>query len=406
MSTLRIYIDDVPDPRREMDWALFDAGDRVVRNGRGRRDVWPSADALEGVVAAARGRIVTLTLPPIPATRAVSAVRFAMEDQLAGAPEDVHLASAPQAADGSIRVAIASQPWLRALADASTRMDLSWRRIVLESDLARAPAAGWCWCARSIDVSGFVCTAQGPSFGVGPARSDAPPDELLLAVAARRQPAPRRIRADVAGASSEWMTRASAVAGVEFVAGTPWVWFAAAPSAWGAAIDLRSVAPERTAMLPRDAILRALRPAAWILACALGVQVIASVGQWAWLVWQSSQVRRDIAALAQGAAPEEIAAGAAPSTALARRDAVLRHQAGRAADDDALPLLARASPALTLLPAGALRSLRYADGHVVAEVQGKDDAQTMRVQRELQRAGLVAIAVPVATGTRIRIGLD
>jgi hypothetical protein len=61
---------------------------------------------------------------------------------------------------------------------------------------------------------------------------------------------------------------------------------------------------------------------------------------------------------------------------------------------------------LAVLPAAALRSLRYADGHVVAELQGKDDAQTMRVQRELQRAGLVAIAVPVATGTRIRIGLD
>jgi len=406
MSTLRIYLDDVPDPRREMEWALFDAGDRMVRHGRGSRDAWPSADALEGVVAAAHGRIVTLTLPPIPAARVASAVRFAMEDQLAGAPDEVHLAIAPQAVDGSIRVAIVSHAWLRALFDASARMDLSWRRLVLESDLARAPDDGWCWCARSSDAPGFVCTAQGTSFSVGPVRGEAPPDELTLAIAARGQAAPRRVRSDVAGLSGDWMARASALAGVEFIAGAPWVWFAAAPTAWRAAIDLRAIAPDSAGALPRDTVVRALRPAAWILACALAVHVIASAGQWAGLAWQSSKVRRDIAALAQGAAPEEIAAGAAPSTALARRDALLRHQAGRAADDDVLPLLARAAPALAILPAGSLRSLRYADGHVVAEVQGKDDALALRVQRELQRAGLVAIAVPVATGTRIRIGLD
>ncbi len=70
------------------------------------------------------------------------------------------------------------------------------------------------------------------------------------------------------------------------------------------------------------------------------------------------------------------------------------------------PCLARAAPALASLPAGALRSLRYADGHVVVELQKQDAAQSARTQRELQRAGLVAIMAPTATGARIRIGLD
>jgi hypothetical protein len=71
-----------------------------------------------------------------------------------------------------------------------------------------------------------------------------------------------------------------------------------------------------------------------------------------------------------------------------------------------MPLLARAAPAMSGLPAGAIRSLHYADAHVVFELQKVDPPQLVVVQRELQRQGLVAIAVPIATGARLRIGLD
>ena len=92
--------------------------------------------------------------------------------------------------------------------------------------------------------------------------------------------------------------------------------------------------------------------------------------------------------------------------AIARRDAELRHRAGLAARDDFLPLLARAAPALSALPAGNVRSLRYADGHIVLELQKSDAAQIARVQRELQGRGLAAIAAPTTSGTRLRLGLD
>jgi len=58
------------------------------------------------------------------------------------------------------------------------------------------------------------------------------------------------------------------------------------------------------------------------------------------------------------------------------------------------------------LPAGSVRSLRYADGHVVLELQKADAALTAGVQRELQARGLTAIAAATATGTRLRLGLD
>ena len=133
------------------------------------------------------------------------------------------------------------------------------------------------------------------------------------------------------------------------------------------------------------------------------------MGEWLALQWQLRTLDREISALAQVAAPDAgSSAGSdiAPAAAIARRDGELRHRAGLAAGNDLLPLLARASPAMSALPGGAIRSLHYADGHVIFELQKLDPSQTTLLQRELQRQGLVAIAVPVANGARLRIGLD
>ena len=41
-----------------------------------------------------RGRLVTLELPPLPPARTEAAARYALEDQLADAPDDSHVALA------------------------------------------------------------------------------------------------------------------------------------------------------------------------------------------------------------------------------------------------------------------------------------------------------------------------
>ena len=122
------------------------------------------------------------------------------------------------------------------------------------------------------------------------------------------------------------------------------------------------------------------------------------------LQWQSGRTERELVAIAQSAAPDS--GGVPPALAISRRLAELRHRAGLVADNDLLPLLARAAPALVGLPPGALRSLRYADGHVVIDLQKADANQPARIQEALGRQGLIAIAAPTATGARIRFGLD
>ena len=405
MTTLRVLLDTAPAAERAADWALFADGGRLVRTGRSRPSEWPARDLTEAVIAAACGRLVTLTLPPLPAPRVATAAGYALEDQLAGAPEDSHAAFGAQAADGTVRGVIVAATWLRAFNAGSQRAGIRWGRIILESDLARPPASGWCWCARSSTDAGFVVTDRGTSIGVGPARETGLPAELALAITAAGQHLPRVVRVDIGGISPERLVEAKEQTGVAFNAGAPWRWPEATSQAFVSAIDLAAIGADAGARSPRSTAVRLFRPALALAALALGIHVIATLGQWAWLQWQTRAVQRELAALAQTAAPDS-AAAMPPLQAIGRRDAELRHRAGLPARDDFLPLLARGAPALATLPAGSVRSLRYADGHVVLELQKSDAAQIAHVQRELQGRGLTAIAAATATGARLRLGLD
>ena len=409
-ATLRAYVDAPLEGGRAYEWALFDGGNRLIRGGRDRLAAWPAADRREAVIAATRGRLATVTVPPLPPARAGAAARFALEEQLADAPEDSHVAFAPQSADGSVRAAIVANDWMRAFVASSERCGVRWDRALLESDLAPPASGSWRWCAASVAAAGFVRTDRGATIAVGPVHGEMPPGELTLALSSAGEKTPRSVRVDADGASAALLANARKETRVEFATGKGWRWFEATPAAFASAIDLLTGGYSAAAPKARRADLaKLLRPALWIAAVAIGIQVVAGVGEWLWLHWQTSAVDRELASLARAAVPE-YAAGTnpelTPSAALMRRERDLKHRAGLAARDDFVPLLARAAPALGQLPSGALRGLAYADGHVTLELQKLDPAQISRVQRELQQAGLVSIAAPTASGARLRIGLN
>ncbi|HEY2862749.1 MAG TPA: type II secretion system protein GspL [Casimicrobiaceae bacterium] len=405
MTTLRVLVDAAPAAERAAEWALFGAAGRLVRTGRGRPVEWPARDGLEAVVAASCGRVVRLGLPPLPPPRVAAAAAFALEDQLAGSPDDSHAAFGGQAADGTVRAAIVTASWMHTFAAGSARERIRWDRVVLESDLARPPAHGWCWCARSLADAGFVVTDRGTSIGVGPARDAGLPAELALAIHAAREHAPQVIRVDIEGVDPERLAQAKAQTDVAFSAGNPWRWFDATPQQFASAVDLQATGGDVATATSRSEAMRLFRPAIAIAALAFGIHIIATLGQWLGLQWQTRGVQRELATIAHAAAPEA-AAGMPPLQAIARRDAEVRHRAGLAGRDDLLALLARAAPTLASLPAGTVRSLRYADGHAVLELQKNDAAALSRLQRELQGRGLTAIAAPTSTGARLRLGLD
>jgi len=408
-TTLRVLIDAPPDVARAAAWALCDAAGHATRSGRGTPAEWPDAGRKEAVIAAMHGRIAALALPSLPPGRAEPAVRYALENQLADATDESHIALSPQGPDGKLRAAIVADAWMRAFVEASRRCDVEWDRALLESDLAESLPNAWSWCAPSIAQSGFVRTDRGATIAVGPALHDELPGDLALALSRGGNDTPRSVRIDADGAGAAFLARARTATGVEFTSGTPWRWAEASPGAYAGAIDLlsgRYGRQARSAAVPGG---RLFRPALWIAAIALALHVVATVGQWGWLRWQAFAADRELAALARAAVPEFAqgnAADVSPALALARRERDLQHRAGLPARDDFVPLLARAAPVLSSLPRGAIRSLSYADGHLLLDLAKLEDREPSRLQSELRRSGLVAIAAPTQGGARLRIGWD
>jgi hypothetical protein len=107
---------------------------------------------------------------------------------------------------------------------------------------------------------------------------------------------------------------------------------------------------------------------------------------------------------AAGIPAEQARTPAAAQAALARRYAELRHGQGLAAPGDALPLAARAAPALAVLPIGSIRSATYADGHWTFDIARIDEAALREFDVRMREAGLPVLTATTPAGTRARFG--
>src|SRR5215471_12006680 len=107
MTTLRVLVAAPASPDRADAWSIFDAPGQRIESGVDFPQAWPRAERVKLVLAAPVVRLAIVALPPMPATRLAAAVRFELEDRLAGPAGAHHLAVATQAADGHVRVAIA-----------------------------------------------------------------------------------------------------------------------------------------------------------------------------------------------------------------------------------------------------------------------------------------------------------
>lgn len=398
MSILRALVTAAPGASG-VPWALYDDQGRLLRSGAGPVANWPAATRREAVLAASAVRIVRIALPPMPADRIPAAAAYALEDRLAGPAQAQHLVASPRRRDGSVDVAIAAR-------DLFESLSRDFARVVAEPAVAPPPPAGnWRWYVSAAGGS-FIRRADGSAFAVPSPRDAAPlPPELALAIVHAKRAPDGPVRVDVAWpAADEALAAWSKEAGITFERGAPWRWDQDA-AALAAATDLLQgdfarmpvAAPARTG--------RAFRVAGGIAAAAVLLQLGATFAQWAAWRFESWQTQRAIVATARGAGVDAAAASDASAAASALRDRFLhaRQGAGRPAPSDALPLLARAAPALSQLPAGALKSATYASGSWTLDLARLDPAIATRLDATLAAAGVATVAAPSAAGTRMRL---
>ena len=394
MSTLRVLLDAAPQVGRADPWALFDDNEAVVQSGCSTPDTWPAAQRREAVLAAACVRIVALQLPPLPPDRVRAAASFALEDQLAGPAEEQHIAVSPQRADGTVEAIVASHALVADLV-------LHFDRILAEPALAPRPAAQhWRWYSSGTG-GGFVRRPDGSTFATG--EHDGTPPELMLALdhASHRESSPLAVEAAFEPGERTTVDFAER-AGAPLVPTAVWRWDRSGRAAFAQAADLRQgeFAPGTPDRVPGAA--RLFRWAAALAAVAIVVHVVASIGEWTVLRVEDWRVRSALATLAS-----ELGASGTddPAGAIARRHADARHRAGLAAPADALPLLARAAPALAALPSGALKSATYGEGHWTFEFAKLDADAAGRLELQLAGAGLSTLQATNAAGARMRVSL-
>ena len=396
-AMLRVFLVAAPIPDRADAWVRYTTDGRPLARGRDLPSRWPADAPVEAILAAEQVRIAALDLPPMPRNRVRQAVHYALEDQTATAADESMVAVTTSGAH--VLAAIASARLIRAIA-AHPRVE----RIIPESALAPCND-GWTWC-RSAAGGGLVRRADGSAFAVGDLDRVALPQELraALAQAGRASAAPAVVHVAFPAEPArlaEW----SQSSGVPFAAAPAWDWERAASETYEAAPDFLARDMPSAAARVNAGGAQSFRPALILAALALSIHVAALLGQWSWLRVADWRLSR---ALVEQAATARLPS-ATPATAfaaIARRNAELRHRAGKNAASDAVPLLARAAPAIGELPKGVVKSATYVDAAWTIEFAKVDAEALSRVSRELRLAGVEAVSAPTAGGTRMRLTLD
>jgi hypothetical protein len=253
-----------------------------------------------------------------------------------------------------------------------------------------------------------VRRSDGSAFPVlSQARADALPAELALALSQARRtgkpPTELSVECDVDDtALARWQQEIA----IPIVRSDVWRWSSAPAAAFSGAVDLLQGDFALIAPAPAGGHGRLFVPALVLAAAALAFHVVATLGEWGTLKFESWREARAWTALAtsagiSGAATENPAQAQA---AIAKRYAELRHAQGMSAPDDALPLLARAAPALRTLGGANVKSAAYGDRHWTIDVARADPAAIAELDARLKEAGVPALIATSAGGTRIRLG--
>jgi hypothetical protein len=143
-----------------------------------------------------------------------------------------------------------------------------------------------------------------------------------------------------------------------------------------------------------------------IAGAALTLHVVASSIEWASLrleAWRDAREWTTLAA-ASGAPQDATATRESARLAFSKRYAQIRHEHGLPGPDDALPLLARAAPALSTLPPGTVKRAAYADGHWTLDLALANPAAIGDLELRMRGAGVPALVAPSPSGVRMRIG--
>ena len=381
MSLLRIYASLLEPPQR-CQWALVNGGREPVL-GEGRLAELPRrAEHVQLVVPAAQVLITRARVPPGARRRAGSILAFAVEEKTAGEP-DANQVSWLGAVGDEDALAVADKEGLERWRQALGAVGI--RAYEVHCETLFLPWRTDEWSLAWNGTEGFVRTGEFEGAATDCGDRQAPPLSLRLAL--------EEVQARSAGPSSIAIHPTSPEAAPDLaawqselgialrMAGT-WDWRTVPP---GAGVSL---AQERQRWsLFSSGAASALRPAAWIVGCALALHAVALVVDWTLLANEQRALRQQMESRFRAAFPDAVAV-VDPVLQMRRKLAEARHAAGQSDSGDFLPMIETVMAGMKDLPEGSLRVLSYESGRMTLELAATQEAAVDRIVSRLTQSGM------------------
>ena len=396
MSLLRIYA-PLGDAPLRCEWTLIGIGPEQSNPGESPLAGLPRrAERVQLVIPAAQVLITRARLPAAARRRAGPVLAFAVEEATATEP-DANQVSWLGAVAGE-----ADSKAADALAVVEKRGLMRWRD-ALESLGIRAyevhaetlllPRAEGEWSLAWNGSEGFVRTGEFEGAATDGGDSASPPLSLrmMLEEAQSRAARPGAIALyAIAPATPPDLKLWEDALGVPMRLAGAWDW-RTAPAQAGVGL-----AQERRRWRVAPAILRRLRPAAWIGAAALAIHAVSLVTDWSLLRGEQRGLRAQMETRFRSAFPDAVAV-ADPALQMRRQLALARHRAGIADAGDFAPMIEKVAIAFKDLPPGGLRTVSYESGRMTLELAAVEEKALRRAVALLIQSGL---GVDV-TGTKL-----
>lgn len=337
MSTLTLLIDEAFDPQRPVEWSLREARRGIAQTGTGRLDQMPRADDVELILPASRVTLLKTKLPGSGAANKPAVLRYAIEDQVMADPDSLGVAKLGSD-DDSIGVAVFDREWLNVVLDACKAANLRVRAAYAETLLAPMPETGWSVVLN--EGHGVLRQRKYAGLSFDGATAVSPPVAIKLACdEARRQGSlPGTLVIYTCEGTAEpdlaaWQESLQ----VRVESGGAWsALHAATDNDNGINLLQFEFAPSsfRSEWLPR------LRPAAYLGAAILVLQLGANGLDWLMLRQEKTRLTESMNARYKATFPEARAVVDA-SRQMQTRLSGLRTAAGRSGPADLVPMIAR-----------------------------------------------------------------
>lgn len=384
-TLLRVYVGRGWPTEQKTLWALLAPDGSLLQEGDSDPSHWPAADDCEAIISGDQTVWQRVRLPEgLPRGEYARVLANALEEKLIEEPDRQHLTVTGRQ-DGEIGVLVIARKRLRDIVArfASLGRPLSW----VYSELQTSPFGIDDWHLAIMGNSAILRrhADDGISLDIG---HDGAPPPLLATISASTGGTGNAAPVLTVHAAAEsdlpdigaWAT----AIGLEVRQGTPYRWLGSTGKHNNLLHGEFVPAHRHRAWLGR------IRPALWLVAAAVALDMLLSAIQVGWLRYQLAEYRQQTASMFQSAFPSTPAV--APAVQVKRQLDRLRSPLGLLRTDDALVLLASLADSLDADGRDRIQRLRFEDGALEVTLASTGGVDSAALARQLDIRGFSAMA--------------